>query len=89
MPQTRMVSVRGPSSYSAGGFDVTLGDVDFIAASSGRMVAASIASSSQLTAQVVASSGNIATVMLHTASAEIADATDLSALEVNVIYQGV
>ena len=87
----RMRSVRGPSSYAAGGFLVTLGDVERIAVSSGRLVTASVVSSSPLMAQVVNASGNVATVILRDFRSSGIEPTsgDFSALQVNVQYEGV
>lgn len=88
-PRTR--SIRGPSSYSAGGFLVTLGDIERIAVSSGRMVSAAIVSSSPMVAQVVNASGNVATVILRDMRSSGIEPTsgDFSALQVNVLYEGV
>ena len=88
----RMRSVRGPASYLAGGFLVTLGDIERIAVSSGRMVAAWTVSSSPFVAQVVNASGNIATVMLRdqrSGGTEAADTVNFSGLHVAVVYEGV
>lgn len=90
MPNLRMRTVRGPSSYAAGGFDVTLGDVSNIAQSSGPLVQAHTVSSSPMVAQVVATSGNIATVILRDSRSGGGEPTsgDFSALDVNIIYEG-
>ena len=87
----RMRSVRGPSSYAAGGFLVTLGDVERIAEASGRLVAAWTVSSSPLVAQVVAASGNVATVILRDQRSGGIEPTagDFSALQVAAVYEGV
>ena len=61
----RMRGIRGPSSYAAGGFDTPLGEIEYIPASTGRMVSAATVSSSPMTAQVVAHSGNIVTIILR------------------------
>lgn len=91
MPNTRMRSVRGPSSYAAGGFLVTLGDVERLSVSSGRMVSAATVSSSPMAAQVVNASGNVATVILRDTRSSGIEPTsgDFSALHVNVLYEGV
>ena len=88
----RMRSVRGPASYLAGGFLATLGDIERIAVSSGRMVAAWTVSSSPFVAQVVNASGNVATIMLRdqrSGGIEAVDAVNFSALHIGVIYEGV
>lgn len=87
----RMRSVRGPSSYAAGGFLVTLGDIERIAVTSGRLVAAWVVSSSPFVAQVVQASGNVATVILrdHRSSGNEPTSGDFSALHVAIAYEGV
>lgn len=87
----RFRSVRGPSSYGAGGFLVTLGDVERIAVTSGRLAAAWTVSSSPLQAQVVNVSGNVATVILRDRRSSAIEPTsgDFSALHVALIYEGV
>ena len=87
----RSRTVRGPSSYAAGGFLVTLGDVERIAVSSGRLVSAATVSSSPMVAQVVNASGNIATVILRDQRSSGIEPTsgDFSGLHVNVTYEGV
>jgi hypothetical protein len=86
-----MRSVRGPSSYSAGGFLVTLGDTERIGSSSGRMVAAWTVSSSPLQAQVVGASGNVATVILRDLRSSGIEPTagDFSATHIGLVYEGV
>lgn len=88
---TRMRSVRGPASYAAGGFLATLGDIQQISVSSGRMVSATTVSSSPMAAQVVNASGNVATVILRdTRSGGIEPTSgDFSGLHVNILYEGV
>lgn len=87
----RLRSIRGPASYSAGGFLATLGDIERIAVSSGRMVAAWVVSSSPLVAQVVNASGNIATIILRDMRSGGIEPTsgDFSATHVAVAYEGV
>lgn len=87
----RMRSVRGPASYAAGGFLVTLGDIERIAVSSGRMVSAYTVSSSPMVAQVVNASGNVATVILRDQRSGGIEPTsgDFSGLHVGLIYEGV
>ena len=87
----RLRSIRGPASYAAGGFLVTLGDIERIAVSSGRMVAAWVVSSSPLVAQVVNASGNIATVILRDMRSSGIEPTsgDFSATQIAVTYEGV
>ena len=87
----RMRSVRGPASYSAGGFLVTLGDIERIAVTSGRLVAAWTVSSSPLIAQVVNASGNIATVILRDGRSSNIEPTsgDFTGLHVAIAYEGV
>ena len=89
--QPRMRSVRGPASYAAGGFLVTLGDIERIAVSSGRLVAAWVVSSSPLVAQVVNASGNVATVILRDLRSSGIEPTsgDFSGTHIAVAYQGV
>ena len=91
MPNTRMMSVRGPASYAAGGFLVRLGDVERIGQSSGRLVAAWAVSSSPLMAQATLSSGNVATVILRDMRSGGIEPTsgDFSALHVALVYEGV
>ena len=88
---TRMRSVRGPASYAAGGFAPVLGDIQAIAISSGRLVAAIMASSSYFVANVVNASGNIATVMMRDMRSGGLEPTsgDLSNLHVALVYEGV
>jgi len=87
----RMRSVRGPSSYTAGGFLVTLGDIERIAVSSGRLVSAATVSSSPMMAQVVNASGNVATVILRDLRSGGIEPTsgDFTGLHVDVQYEGV
>ena len=87
----RLRSIRGPASYAAGGFLVTLGDIERIAVSSGRMVAAWIVSSSPLIAQAVNASGNIATVILRDMRSSGIEPTsgDFSATHIAIAYEGV
>ena len=87
----RMRSVRGPASYAAGGFTVTLGDIQVIESSSGRMVQAVMSSSTYFLANVVSASGNIATVIMRDARSGGIEPTsgDLSNLHMAVIYEGV
>ena len=87
----KMRSIRGPASYGAGGFLVTLGDVERIALSSGRMVAAWVVSSSPFIAQVVQASGNIATVILRDLRSSGIEPTsgDFTATHIAVTYEGV
>ena len=89
--QPRMRSVRGPASYSAGGFLVTLGDIERIAVSSGRLVAAWVVSSSPFVAQAVNASGNVATVILRDLRSSGIEPTsgDFSGTHIAVAYQGV
>jgi hypothetical protein len=88
---TRMRSVRGPAVYAAGGFLVTLGDIERISVSSGRLVSAATVSSSPMVAQVVNASGNVATVILRDQRSGGLEPTagDFSGLHVNVLYEGV
>jgi len=89
--QGRIETVRGPASYSAGGFDVPLGEIGDIGESSGRLVAAFAVSSSTFVPNVVDASGNIATIMLHdmrSGGNEVADGTDASPLQVAIVYGG-
>jgi len=86
----KLTSARGPSSYSAGGFDVTVGAFEEVSQSSGAMVLAQIASSSYYYASPVSASGNIVTVMvrdLRSAGME-AGAVDMSGLDVLVLTYG-
>ena len=87
----RMRSVRGPASYAAGGFLVTCGDIERIVVSSGRMAAAWVVSSSPLVAQIVAVSGNIATVILRDLRSSGIEPTsgDFSATHVAIAYEGI
>lgn len=89
--QPRMRSVRGPASYAAGGFLVTLGNIERIAVTSGRLVAAWVVSSSPMIAQVVQASGNVATVILRDQRSGGIEPTagDFTGLHVAVIYEGV
>lgn len=89
--QMRMRSVRGPASYSAGGFLATLGEIERIAVSSGRLVAAWVVSSSPMVAQAVNASGNIATVILRDMRSGGIEPTsgDFSAMHVAIAYEGV
>jgi hypothetical protein len=87
----RMRSVRGPSSYGAGGFTITAGEVQAIEVSSGRMALASMVSSSYFFANVVNTSGNIATVILRDSRSGGLEPTsgDLSNLHVALVYEGI
>ena len=87
----RMRGIRGPGTYAAGGFLVTLGDIERIAVSSGRMVAAWVTSSSPFVAQVVNASGNVATVILRDQRSSGIEPTagDFSATHLAVIFEGV
>ena len=87
----RLRSIRGPASYAAGGFLVTLGDIERIAVSSGRMVAAWVVSSSPLIAQAVNASGNVATVILRDMRSSGIEPTsgDFSATHIAIAYEGV
>ena len=87
----RLRSIRGPASYAAGGFLATLGDIERIAVSSGRMVAAWTVSSSPLIAQAVNASGNIATVILRDMRSSGIEPTsgDFSATHIAIAYEGV
>ena len=91
MPNTRLVSVRGPASYAAGGFLVRLGEAERIGQSSGRMVAAFTVSSSPLEAQVTGASGNVATVILRDMRSSGIEPTsgDFSATHIALVYEGV
>lgn len=89
--EARIESVRGPSSYSTGGFDRTLGEPEYIAESSGRMVVAYGASSSQHIPQVAGSSGNIVTIIMRDGRSsliESAATTDFSGLHIGLVYAG-
>ena len=88
---TRMRSVRGPASYSAGGFAPVFGDIQAIAVSSGRIVGAFMASSSYFIANLVNASGNIATVIMRDMRSGGLEPTsgDLSNLHVALVYEGV
>jgi len=88
---TRMRAVRGPASYSAGGFTITAGDVQAIVVSSGRMVGAWTVSSSYFVANVVNASGNIATVIFRDMRSGGIEPTsgDLSNLHVALMYEGI
>ena len=87
----RLRSIRGPASYAAGGFLVTLGDIERIAVSSGRMVAAWVVSSSPLVAQAVNASGNVVTVILRDMRSSGIEPTsgDFSATHIAIAYEGV
>lgn len=87
----RMRSVRGPSSYAAGGFAVTLGDVQVIEQSSGRMVSVYQASSTPFSPTVVSASGNICTVMLRDGRSSFLEPSsgDFSTQHYVAIYEGV
>lgn len=82
-----ITSVRGPASYAAGGFSATMGDIERIGEGSGRMIGAMLASSGLFTVEVASHSGNIATLIVRTASgAQLADTTDLSPQHFTLIY---
>lgn len=84
--------VRGVASYTTGGDNYTLGDVEKIAVSSGRAVAAFAASSSRVVPQVVNASGNIVTVMMRdlgSGGQEAASTTNFSTQHLAVVYEGV
>ena len=87
----RMRSVRGPAAYAAGGFLVTLGDVERIAEASGRLVGAWTVSSSPMVAQVTGASGNVATIILRDQRSGGIEPTsgDFSGLQVAAVYEGV
>ena len=87
----RMRSVRGPASYATGGFLTTLGEVERIAVTSGRLAAAWVVSSSPLIAQVVAVSGNIVTTILRDMRSSGIEPTsgDFSATHIAITYEGV
>ena len=87
----RMRSVRGPASYAAGGFLTTLGEIERIAVTSGRLAAAWVVSSSPLMAQVVTVSGNIVTVILRDMRSSGIEPTsgDFSATHIAIAYEGV
>lgn len=84
----RMRSVRGPSSYAAGGFDVTLGELEYISVSTGRIVYAGTVSSSPMAAQVANASGNIVTIILRDARSGGIEPTsgDFTGLHVAIVY---
>ena len=87
----RTITIRGPASYAAGGFNVTLGEMERIGSSSGRQVQATVVSSSPYVANVVGSSGNITTVLLRdlrSGGLEAAAAVDVSNLHVMVTAEG-
>lgn len=87
----RMRSLRGPASYTTGGDSRVLGDIVEIAQSSGRMVTASIVSSSYYRAEVVNASGSAVVIMvrdMRSGALEAASTTDLSTLHFCVIYDG-
>ena len=91
MPNTRIMSVRGPASYAAGGFLVRAGDVERIGQSSGRLVAAFTVSSSPLLAQVTTTSGNVVTVILRDTRSSGIEPTsgDFGATHIALVYEGV
>ena len=58
-----MKSVTGPLGYdTAAGFNIVIGELEEIHVTSGKMVAAKVASSSELYPIVTSVSGNIATL---------------------------
>lgn len=85
-----MKSVRGPSGYNpTDGFNVTVGELQVINQSSGKMVMASVVSSCDLRPIPTAVSGNILTVKMITSSgAFLTTSTILSSVEVVVVADG-
>lgn len=87
----RMRGVRGAASYTTGGDNYRLGDVEKIEVQSGRVVQAVLASSSYYRPQVVGASGNIVTVLWidnRSGNLEVTSATDLSGLHFAITYEG-
>ena len=88
----RIKGIRGPASYSSGGFPVTLGRYQSIASGSGRMVGVLVTSSTPYLAQAVSNSANVVTVRLwdsRSGNIEVPGATDVSTMQMAMIYEGV
>ena len=83
-------SVRGPSGYPVGvGFTRTVGEVEEIHVTSGKMVAVFAASSCNLHPIPTSVSGNIVTVEMFTLSGPLLTAsTVLSSVELVIIADG-
>lgn len=92
MPIARMRTIRGPASYSTGGFPFTIGGIESIANSSGRMVMAGSVSSSYYLPQVTSANANVVTIRVtdsRSGSLEAAAAVDLSGVGFALVYEGV
>lgn len=88
----KMRGVRGPASYTTGGNNYRLGDVEFIEVQSGRVVSAVAVSSSFYRPQVVGASGNLVTILVsdsRSGNLEADNATDMSGQHWAIAYEGV
>lgn len=98
--RTVITTVRGPGSYTPGGFAVTIPGINQVAKElSGEHKIAVIANGSGFVANVVTiASGNVATVVMASltsgvtsasgAGAEVANAVNLSGVKVTIIATG-
>ena len=87
-------SLRAPRSYTTGGDTYTLGEYEYLAYGSGvigRKILVQTVSSSPYIPQPVSHSGNIVTIMLRdtrAGGAEAASTTDVSNLDLAILYEG-
>ena len=92
-------TVTGPSSYSAGGFDVVCGEVEKV-----TYAIAQVLGGGEYLAQVASISGNVVKIKVrdnieqavdeggtatYTIGGEVADGTDLSSVTFVVYYEGI
>lgn len=88
-----MKSVRGPAVYvPSTGYDVTIGELEEVNVSSGKMVMAQVLTSSVMIAIPNSVSGNIVTLVMQDARSGLMAFSDtstiLSATEIAVIADG-
>lgn len=88
-----MKSVRGPATYvPADGYDVTIGELEEINVSSGKMVMAQVLTSSVMVAIPNSVSGNIVTLLMQDSRSGLMafsdTSTPLSETEIAVIADG-
>ena len=92
----RIRSIRGPASYVNGtGFNVLLGDIEYISPGSGNVGRKAVAysnSSSRFFPTITSHSGNIATLFVFDGRSnllELANATNIAGLDIAILYEGV
>ncbi len=87
----KMVSVKGPTSYTSPGFGVIVPGIQQIHQSSGLQAMVGVSGSSFYIAQVVSCTGNQVNVMVRDSRSggiEVVASTDLSPQNFTVIAEG-